>query len=168
MNRTLSSIKTWVIIVCFLFLSFSPASASEPEGLIPSIEIITHGMKRSIDISQTQNFPLDFNQHLILALGYGYMSILLSNIDQKDSNFIVLTGVSISSAGIIPFFTSGVTNVVLRTFVDIGEENFPYGLVWFSSWIYSLSDDPASDTDNPPYKYNLTLTLEEDEIEWKE
>ena len=141
----------WIILSVLVFSSY-PAFALEPKALIPHIEIFTKGMTRPpMEITQNLDFPLGSNQFLILAIGYGPLSITLSKTD-TEGDFLVLTGVAISSAGIVPFFRFGITGATLREGIEIGDERSPLGLVWFVSWVDSPVDDPS-------HNYNYTLSF---------
>ena len=140
---------SWIILSILVFIS-CPAFAFETEALMPRIEILTPGMTRSINISQDYNFPQDFSQFLIVAVGYGPLWITLSGNTEGD--LLVLTGVGISSAGRVPVFKFGKTRVTLTESVEIGDEHSPYGLLWILSWIYSTANDP-------PYSCTLSLSF---------
>jgi len=148
----------WVIVSVLVFCGY-PVFALETEGWIPQIEILTPGMRRTFDITQEQNFPFEFSQFLVLALGHGTLAISLTNTDNKDGYFLILAGVGISAAGIIPVFKWGITKVQFNPKVTIGNELSPYGALWISFWGYSLGDDPESEEDNPPYNYQLQLSM---------
>jgi len=64
---------------------------------------------------------------------------------------LVLSGVAISSAGVIPFVRFGRTRVNLNAAIEIGSEAFPYGIIWLSSWI--SPPVPVA----PGNAYNVTL-----------
>ena len=150
MKKVLSHLVSgFVILSVFIFISW-PAFAFETEALMPRIEILTPGMTRTIKITQNYNFPQDFSQILIVAVGYGPLWITLSGNTEGD--LLILTGVGISSAGIVPIFKFGITRVTLTESVEIGDERSPYGLLWISSWVYSFINDP-------PYDYTLTLSF---------
>ena len=55
---------------------------------------------------------------------------------------LMLTGMGVSPAGILPFFRFGITQVTLDESVEIGNESFPFGVVWFSVWYYSTKMSP--------------------------
>ena len=143
-------INGWIILSLFVFSS-CPTFAFETEALIPSIEIFTPGMTRTMEITQNYKFPQDSSQFLILAIGYGGLSITLRKVDTVG-DLLVLTGLGISSAGIVPIFRFGITGVTLTEAVEIGSESSPFGLLWITSWV----DSPAAD---PPYSYTLTLSF---------
>ncbi len=143
-------------IACLMILSILvfgnyPVFAFEEEALMPRVEIITPGMTRTIEISQNYSPPQDFGHFLILVLGYGGLSITLRKID-TEGDILFLTGAGISPAGIAPVFKFGITEVTLREAVEIGNERFPYGLLWILSWV----DSPVH---NPPYHYTLVLSF---------
>ena len=81
----------------------------------------------------------------------GGVSITVSKGDPVG-DLLVLTGIGISSAGIIPFLKFGRTSVSLSEAIEIGDERATYGLLWFSSWLDSSIDDP-------PYSYSLSLSF---------
>ena len=143
-------IAGWVILSVLVFIS-CPAFAFEAEALIPRIEILTPGITRTIEITQNYTFPQDFSQFLILVVGYGGVSMTLRKVD-TEGDLLILTGVGVSSAGIVPVFNFGITEVTLKEAVEIGNEQSPYGLVWISSWVDSSVNDP-------PYIYPLSLSF---------
>jgi hypothetical protein len=150
MKKVLSHLThSWVIVV-ILFFSICPALALETNALIPSIEILTPGMGRSITITQNYDFPQGSNQFLVLLIGSGVVGITLSKYD-TEGDLLVMTGAGISSAGIVPFFKRGKTSVYLDVGIEIGDEHSPYGLVWFSSWI-----DKPDEEDNT---YDISLSF---------
>lgn len=152
MKKSLNFLTTgWMILSVLVFGSY-PVFAGETKSLIPHIEIITKGMTRpGMEITQNYDFPLDFNQFLILAIGYGPLSITLTKTD-TEGDFLVLTGLAISSEGIVPFLKLGITGAILREGIEIGNEHSPLGLVWFTSWV----DSPVNDLS---HNYNYTLSF---------
>jgi len=141
---------SWIIL-CILIFNSSPTFAGEKKSLLPRIEILTPGMTRSIEITQDANFPLDSSQFLVVLLGYSFVTISMYKND-TEGDLLVLTGVGISSAGIVPFLKFGVTATSLAVSIEIGKESSPYGLLLFSTWI----DEPE---DEPYNRYNLTLSF---------
>ena len=152
MKKTLKLLTAgWVILSVLVFGSCT-VFAGETKSLIPHIEIFTKGMTRpDMEITQNYDFPLDFNQFLLLAIGYGPLSITLTKTD-TEGDFLVLTGLAISSEGIVPFLKLGITGAILREGIEIGNEHSPLGLVWFTSWV----DSPVND---PSHNYNYTLSF---------
>ena len=138
------------MIISILFFSTNSAFAFETESLMP--EILIPGVIRTIEITQNYKFPQDFSQLMILAIGYGPLVITLYQKEPVEEDFLVLTGVGVSAAGVIPVFKFGITQVVLTASVEIGNERSPYGLVWLSSWVSSSANDP-------PYNYTMTLAF---------
>jgi len=149
MKKVLSYlIPSWVILSVLVF-NCCPTFALETEALLPRIEILIPGMSRTIDITQTYAFPQDFSQFLIVVVGYGGVSISLSKRD-TEGDLLILTGVGISSAGIVPVIKFGRSKVTLTESVEIGNERSPCGLLWLLSWV----DSPENE---PPYSYTLSL-----------
>lgn len=148
-------IKTLCIVATTLFILTSyPLYAFEVKPLaLPRFEILMPGKTRTITIEQQLNYPQDFSQILIMALGYGGVSISIAK-DEGDTgdNMLVLTGLGISSAGIIPFYKFGRTGVILEASIEIGNEGFPFGMIWFSSWINPPLPEP------PDNQYTLVLS----------
>jgi hypothetical protein len=154
MKKALNHLTAGCIILSVLVFSVYPAFALEPKGLLPQIEILTTGMSRSATkITQNNNFPLDFNHFLILAIGYGKFSITVSKADTAG-DFLVLTGWATSSAGTVPFLKFGITGATLNEVIEIGNERSPLGLVWFVSWVYSPVVDPSHN-----YNYDLSFSF---------
>ncbi len=132
----------WLVLSIQLFSCY-PIYAFETEAFIPQIEILIPGMTRTVEITQNYSFPLDFGHILILVVGYGGVSMTLSKTDTEGDS-IIFTGVGISSAGIAPFLKFGTTDVTLREAVEIGDQWFPYGLLWIVSWVDSPEQDLPS------------------------
>ena len=151
MEKLLNHLKQSWLIVAVLFFASCPTFALENNALISNIEILTPGMNRNMTITQDYRYPRDYNQSLLLLIGYGGVSITVSKGDPVG-DLLVLTGIGISSAGIIPFLKFGRTSVSLSEAIEIGDERAPYGLLWFSSWLDSPIDDP-------PYSYSLSLSF---------
>jgi len=151
MKKVLSHLThSWVIVV-ILFFSICPAFALETNALIPTIEILTPGMGRTITITQDYNFPQGSSQFLVFLIGYGVLNIYWSSEYDTEGDILILTGAGISTAGIVPFFKRGKAGGYLEVGIEIGSERSPCGLVWFSSWIHSSVNDP-------PYSYSLQLS----------
>ena len=151
MEKVSSHLKHSLVILAILVLSICPTFALETDSLIPRIEILTPGMNRNMTITQDYRYPRDYNQSLLLLIGYGGVSITVSK-GGPEGDLLVLTGIGISSAGIIPFLKFGRTSVSLSEAIEIGDERAPYGLLWFSSWLDSPIDDP-------PYSYSRSLSF---------
>lgn len=142
------------VTLCTIIFSAFPLYAFEVKPLaLPRFEILIPGKTRIIEIEQKLDYPQDFSQILILAIGYGGVSI---SIRQNDGvtvdNMFVLTGFGISSAGIIPFYRFGKTEVVLEAAIEVGNERAPFGLIWVASWI----NPPLPES--PDNQYTLTLS----------
>jgi len=143
MKKVLSHfVPVWLVLSIQLFSSY-PIYAFETQGFIPQIEILTPGMTRKVEITQNYSFPQDFGHLLIVVVGYGGLSMTLSKTD-TEGDFIIFTGVGISSAGVAPFLKFGTTSVTLREAVEIGNQWFPYGLLWIVSWVDSPEQDLPS------------------------
>lgn len=143
-------IPNWIIVYSMVFIG-TPAFAFKPEAVMPRVEILTPGMTRTVEITQNYKFPRDYDNLLILVLGYGGVSITLRKID-TEGDTLILTGLGISSAGIAPFFKFGITEITLTKAVEIGDQHIPYGWLWIASWV----DTPATE---PPYYYTLVLSF---------
>ena len=142
------------LIVTLGFSSGNHASAFETQALVlPRVELITPGMSRTINITQDYRFPQGVNQLVILALGYGGITITMQQSPDTahEGDVLMMTGMGISSAGIVPVFKFGVVNVTLTAAVEIGSAQSPFGIIWLSSWTNSTTNDP-------PYEYELDLT----------
>ena len=141
------------IVVVMVVLTNAHTIAFEPQALVlPQVELITPGMSRTINITQEYPFP-QVKQLLIVALGYGGVTITMqqSPEDVQEGNLLMMTGMGISSAGIIPILKIGVVDVTLTAPIEIGSSQAPFGIIWISSWTYSAINDP-------PYTYQLVLT----------
>jgi hypothetical protein len=78
---------------------------------------------------------------MVFLIGYGPFKISLSKKEAVGDRLIV-NGVGISPAGIIPFYKSGKAFVDLDVTVEIGNEQYPYGLVLFTSWVSGTVTEP--------------------------
>jgi len=155
MKKVLRYITVCWMMVSILVFSVSPAEALATNiDLIPRIEVLTPGVYRTFDIALRPDSPFEFNQFLILTLGYGTLSITLTKTDTVG-DFIMLTGLGISSAGILPVFKFGITKVQLQESIDLGTEAFPYGVLWMAIWVNSTETEEV-----PPYLLDYKLTLD--------
>jgi hypothetical protein len=152
MKRVLGCLTCSLMILSVLVFSSNPTFALETDALVlPRVEILIPGVTRTIEITQDYKFPQDFNQLLILAIGYGPLPISMTQT-ATEGNLLMLTGMGVSAAGVIPVLKFGVTQATLRATVEIGNERSPYGLLWISSWVDSSVNDP-------PYNYTLTFSF---------
>ena len=148
-------IKTLCIVIFGIFICNAfPLNAFEVKPLaLPRFEILIPGKTRIIEVAQELDYPQDLSQILILVIGYGGVGIRMRQNDEVTvENELVLTGVGVSSAGIIPFYNFGRTHVILEAAIEIGNEGSPCGLIWVSSWIKPPL--PKS----PDNQYTLTLS----------
>ena len=127
----------------------SYAFGQEPMALMPRLEILTPGMKRTIPITQESPFPQGMSQFVVLLIGTGDLTISISTEMVAEGNLMVLCGIGISSAGFFPFLKRGYTEVSYNVGIEIGDERHPYGMVIFSCWL----KDPEE-----PSTYNLTIS----------
>lgn len=144
-----------IVIVGMLIFAVFPLYAFEVKPLaLPRFEILIPRKTRYIEVEQHLDYPQDFSQVLILAIGYGGVKISMAQSEEGDTvgNMLILTGMGISSAGIIPFYKFGRTDVILEAAIEIGNEGAPYGLIWVSSWI----NPPLPES--PDNQYTLTLS----------
>ena len=124
------------VIVALVVLSGYQASAFETQALVlPRVELITPGMSRTIHITQDYRFPQGMNQLVIIALGYGGITITMQQDPETahEGDLLMMTGMGISSAGIVPILKSGVVNVTLTAGIEIGNAQSPFGIIWLSS-----------------------------------
>ena len=154
MKKLCSHLKCIGFVAALAVLPFYQASAFETRALVlPRVELITPGMSRTIRITQESRFPQGVNRLVIVALGYGGITITMQQ--DPDSNLegdlLMMTGMGMSSAGIVPVFKFGIVDVTLTAAIEIGNMQSPFGIIWLSSWVHSA-------TSNPPYKYQLDLT----------
>jgi hypothetical protein len=147
MKRALIIIMCLIITVAFTYPATVPAF--ETNALTPHIEVLTPGVTRNLTITQYANFPQDFSPFIVFLIGYGPFNISLLK-DETVGDRLIMNGVGISPAGIVPFYKSGKAGVSLKVSVEIGNERYPYGLVLFSSWISGTVTEP----DNT---YDITL-----------
>jgi hypothetical protein len=151
MNKSKCLVTNIWFIPLLLLAICPPASSSEIETLATgSIELLIPGTTRNLTVTQENDFPLGVNQMLIFVTGYGGVSITLSKQD-TEGDLLVLSGVALSSARVIPFIRFGRTRVNLNAAIEIGSEGFPFGLIWLSSWI----SPPLPEA--PGNNYNVTL-----------
>ena len=93
MKKALCYLTHSLIILAVQVLSSYTILAFETkaQGLIPRIEILMSGMTKTIEINQNEKFPQDFGHFIILAIGYGPLSITLINTETEEGS-LVLTG----------------------------------------------------------------------------
>ena len=142
------------VTLCTIIFTGYPLCAFEVKPLaLPRFEVLIPGKTRIIEVEQQLDYPQDFSQILILAIGYGGVRISMGQ-DEGDTvdNMFVLTGVGISSAGRMPFYKFGRTGVRLEASIEIGSEGSPFGIIWVSSWI----NPPLPES--PDNQYTLTLS----------
>lgn len=135
-----------------------PASSSSAIDALAtsSVELLIPGTTRNLTVAQENDFPLGVNQMLIFVTGYGGVSISLSKQD-TEGDLLVMSGVAISSAGVIPFIRFGRTRVNLNAAIEIGNESFPFGIIWLSSWISPPVPEAPGNTYNIMLVGNLTF-----------
>ncbi len=130
--------KKILFIICFIipftFTFPSTAAAFEVNALTPHIEVLTPGVTRNLTITQYADFTQDFSPFIVFLIGYGPFKISLSK-DESVGDRLIVNGVGISPAGIVPFYKSGKADVDLIATVEIGNERYPYGMAFFSSWV---------------------------------
>ena len=135
MNRKRSLIKyAWMLLSVMVMISGS-ALGQEPLALIPRLETLTPGMTRDIEITQEAPFPQGISQFVVLLIGSGPLTITLSSGEGSVGDLLVLSGIGISHAGLIPFFKWGYTAVTFDVGIQIGNDRFPYGMLLFSCWL---------------------------------
>jgi len=140
------------LILFFLNFTAFPGFTYEIEtGATNRVELLMPGVTRTIEIIQDANFPQGLSQILVVVVGYGGVSITLRKND-TEGDLLVLTGAGISPAGIVPILKFGRTSLTLFEAVEIGDERFPFGIIWISSWINPPVPEP------PANKYTLTLS----------
>jgi hypothetical protein len=145
MKKILIALTLGCMIVSVFFFNWNPTYAYETTALTPRIEVLLPGVSQSYTITQHQDFPQDFSIFTVFLIGHGFVSISLSleegvaSVDQ-----MVISGVGISAAGIIPFFRFGRGDVGIDVGIEIGNEQFPYGMLQFSSWITRSVDEQGN------------------------
>jgi hypothetical protein len=115
----------------------SSVCAFQPTAIDPHVELITPGVTRSITITQYNTYPQDFSFFLVFLIGYGPARISMSTLtyEATEGHLLVLNGWALSSAGAVPIMKFGRSMVDLVVGVEIGDERYPSGIIWFSSWI---------------------------------
>ena len=147
-NRLINTLIVFAALMCFA----NPGRAAEIEPLQKNhFVLLMPGITRTVNIIQDSDFPTGISNTLVLALGYGGVSIEWSESNNDDGDLLVLSGVSLSSAGIIPFVKFGRTPIQIRASIEIGTAGFPFGLIWISSSVRSTVTDPS-------HSYQLRLT----------
>jgi len=155
MKKSFITLTLGCMITFFFFARWYPTYAYEINALTPRFEVLIPGVSLDFEITQQHNFPQDFSIFTVVLIGYGPVSISLSkelSEEEIPGNLLVITGVGISSAGIIPFFKFGRGDVDVDVTVEIGSERSPFGLLLFSSWMTQPADEP----DNT---YTITLAF---------
>jgi len=150
MKKVARHLKYSGIILGILVLISCPTFAFETNGLLPGIEILVNGMTRNMMITQNYRFPVEYNHVVVLLIGYGGASITLSKMD-TEGDFLVMTGMGISSTGIAPFLKFGKTGASMSEVIEIGDKRSPFGVLWLLSWVDSEND--------PPYNYTLQISF---------
>ena len=157
MRKVLKHLICSVVVLSWVLFCNSTTFAFETEGLIPQIEILLPGANIMTSITQEDKFPLGFSQVLAVAIGHGAVTIRAVTTTMENEVLLFLTGVSVSSAGIVPFFNYASGNMLnLTETAEIGDENSPYGLLWIFSWMDVLSVEPSIED---PYEYSLNLVF---------
>ena len=147
-------IYTWAIALLLTLTLFSSARAQEPLAATLQFEILTPGTTKTMVMSQDNNFPQDFSQFIVFVIGTGPVSLTLSK-HKPVGDLVRLTGVGISSEGIIPFIKFGSASITFNVGIQIGNERSPYGLLLFSSWI----DEPSGGIDEVTGENSNTYTI---------
>ena len=151
MKKAFITLTIGGLITVGFFFSRCTIHAYEINALTPHTEVLIPGVTMSIEVTQHHDYPQDFSMFTALLIGYGPVKISLSK-EETAGDLLVITGLGISSAGIRPFLKFGRTNVNLDVTVEIGSEQFPNGLLLFSSWMTQPADEP----DNT---YTITLAF---------
>ena len=133
----------YIAVLCTIFCVVSPVSAFQTTALKPYVEVLTPGVTRAFTITQYHSFPQDFSFFLVFLIGYGPAKITLSKDDTED-DLLVIKGWGISSAGVVPIIKFGRSRVSLEASVNIGNERYPSGIIWFSSWIASPIEEETT------------------------
>ena len=147
MKRALIIMMCLILTIAFIYPATAPAF--EVNALTPHVEVLTPGVTRNLTVTQYADFPQDFSPFIVFLIGYGPFKISLSKAAAVGDR-LVINGLGISPAGIVPFYKSGKADVDLVVSVEIGNERYPYGMVLFSSWISGTVTEP----DNT---YDITL-----------
>jgi hypothetical protein len=135
MNRKRSFIKyAWMLLSVMVMIG-GQAFGQEPTALMLRMETLTPGMTRDIEITQEAPFPQGVSQFVVLLIGSGPASITLSSAEGSVGDLMVLSGIGISRAGLIPFLKWGYTAVTFEVGIQIGNDRFPYGMLLFSCWL---------------------------------
>jgi hypothetical protein len=140
----------WMLASVLILLS-GAAFGQEPLALIPRLETLTPGMTRNIEITQEAPFPQGVSQFVVLLIGSGPASITLESPEGSVGDLLVLSGIGISHAGLIPFFKWGYTEVTFDVGIQIGNDRFPYGMLLFSCWL--------AEPEAPYNTYDLTISF---------
>ena len=153
MKNPFKHLKRTGLLLSLFAISSYPAFAFEPHALVlPRVEVIIPGVTRTITVTQDDEYPQGIDQMVIVAIGYGGITIDMTPSETlQEGNLLMLTGVGISSAGIVPVLKFVKTDGTLTASILTGDERLPFGLVWLSSWVNASAYDP-------PYEYELAIT----------
>jgi hypothetical protein len=151
MNGKRSLIKYAWILLSVMVIFCGHAYGQEPLALIPRLEILTPGMTRDIWITQEAPFPQGVSQFVVLLIGSGPLSIKVTSGEGSEGDLLALSGIGISSAGLIPFFKWGYTAVAFNVGIKIGDDRFPYGMLLLSCWL--------GEPEAPFNTYRLTISF---------
>ena len=77
--------------------------------------------------------------------------LTLESPEGSVGDLLVLSGIGISRAGLIPFLKWGYTAVSFDVGVQIGNDRFPYGMLLFSCWL--------AEPEAPYNTYDLTISF---------
>ena len=136
----------FLTILCTVICSVVPTYAFQPTAIDPHVELLTPGVTRYYTITQFNSYPQDFGFFLVFLIGYGPAQITMSSSEDEtnEGNLLVLNGWALSSAGAIPIIKFGRSRVDLEVGVEIGNEFYPSGIMWFSSWIAGTLEEAIS------------------------
>jgi hypothetical protein len=137
------------ILAAGSLLVTAPVQAQTKE--LFNVSGIIVGQTQTIDVIQTDVFPLGCQHFFVGVGGKGILGISLVKSDRADDG-IFMTGIVSSSAGTFVITRVGVSKGMLSQTFEVGDNDKPYGFVWLWSGIALSAADPS-------YAYQVRFSL---------
>ncbi len=128
----------------------NPAAATTTE--LFNFATIVPGMTKTIEVIQTNVFPVGCQHFFIAVAGKGTLAVSIKN-DSTAHETMFMTGMAQSSYGSVPIARVGTSQGMISQIVEVGTGDAPYGLVWIYCGIMIADKDPA-------FFYDVRLSLE--------
>jgi len=125
----------------------SPAHGATYTGLFNMLAIVP-GMTKTVEIRQSQVFPLGCPMFFVAVLGEGTLGLSVQK-DDVAGDIIFMFGAAVSGAGTIPVYRIGQSNGMIDQIVEVEQ----YGFVWLWCGV-------AFSQNTPSYNSQLRISLE--------